>query len=382
MFADLTDYYLRWYHGRPVGITSSRRDELRRLHSCLYACVQHFAGNYESYIDRYMPLSGKEREILEWQSRYPFKAGTWRPDYIVCADGSLRICEITSRFFGHGIFLTWFAEKAADRFMCRFPGKTRESHYGELLQYLLDMVEGKHRIYVFKSADRSSAIKLYKRFFELQGHEVIVLEHYEVESARREWDHGAFLISALNQSDILSYSMDTIKAMADAGMSADFRNILLIHDKRFMRLWFEDEFTGCCLSPEDAEFLRSHAIPTFEGSDEARYNKDAWIVKPWRLGKSEGVYAGLLTPAEEWENLSFEGCIIQPFLDQRRYPVVWEGKAYEDYLCGMMLCVDDRYFDSGMFRASSLPVTNIGDDRKACAIHTDDPEILLQCDVL
>jgi len=94
------------------------------------------------------------------------------------------------------------------------------------------------------------------------------------------------------------------------------------------------------------------------------------------------VYAGLLTPAEEWENLSFEGCIIQPFLDQRRYPVVWEGKAYEDYLCGMMLCVDDRYFDSGMFRASSLPVTNIGDDRKACAIHTDDPEILLQCDVL
>jgi hypothetical protein len=48
----------------------------------------------------------------------------------------------------------------------------------------------------------------------------------------------------------------------------------------------------------------------------------------------------------------------------------------------MMLCVDDRYFDSGMFRCSSLPVTNVGDNRKACSLHTDDPELLRYCDLL
>lgn len=335
-------------------------------------------------------MSDKELSLLEYQSKYPFRAGTWRPDYIICRDGTLKICEITSRFFGHGIFLSWFAERAADRFMERFPDKKRETHYDELLEYLLKMVEGHRRIVVLKSADRTSAIKLYKRFFELNGHEVSVIESYETEARRREWEQGAFVISALNQADILSYSMDTLRAMADAGISADFRNTFLIHDKRFMQLWFEDSFTGACLDADETAFLRSHAIPTFDCSapgnadimEDARRHKDKYIVKPYRLGKSEGVHAGVLTSEDEWNALDLEGSILQPFLEQKTYPVDWEGHRYDDYLCGMMLCVDDRYFDSGMFRASSLPVTNVGDDRKACAIHTGDPEILSQCDVL
>ena len=43
MFADLADYYLRWYHDRPVGITPARRDELRRLQAVLYRCAEHLA---------------------------------------------------------------------------------------------------------------------------------------------------------------------------------------------------------------------------------------------------------------------------------------------------------------------------------------------------
>ena len=157
-----------------------------------------------------------------------------------------------------------------------------------------------------------------------------------------------------------------------------------------MQLWFEDSFTGACLDADETAFLRSHAIPTFDCSapgnadimEDARRHKDKYIVKPYRLGKSEGVHAGVLTSEDEWNALDLEGSILQPFLEQKTYPVDWEGHCYDDYLCGMMLCVDDRYFDSGMFRASSLPVTNVGDDRKACAIHTGDPEILSQCDVL
>ena len=46
MFDDLASYYLRWYHDRPVGITSQRRDELRRLHGILYRCAEYFALHY------------------------------------------------------------------------------------------------------------------------------------------------------------------------------------------------------------------------------------------------------------------------------------------------------------------------------------------------
>jgi hypothetical protein len=37
--------------------------------------------------------------------------------------------------------------------------------------------------------------------------------------------------------------------------------------------------------------------------------------------------------------------------------------------------MDDRYFDSGVFRTSSAPVTNKVDDRKMCVIHSDDERL-------
>ena len=74
--------------------------------------------------------------------------------------------------------------------------------------------------------------------------------------------------------------------------------------------------------------------------------------------------------------------VAQPFLPQRTFPTVWEGTPFDDYACGMMLCVDDKYFDSGYFRCSSISVTNQGDDRKAAVIHTDDPGLLELCDLL
>ncbi|MBR1927503.1 MAG: hypothetical protein IJ840_07130 [Bacteroidales bacterium] len=391
MIRDLSEYYLRWYHQRPVAITSSRREELERLHKVLYKCSEHLALNHGEYTGKWIPLGEKELEILDYQDQFPFMAGTWRPDYIIGEEGSLRICEITSRFFAHGIFMSRFAEEAADRFMARFPGIRRESRYPALMEYMASIAEGRKDIFVFKSSDKTNEIRLYKEFYENLGHRMTILEADEVEDRRRDWAaEGTFLISALNQRDILSFGMDTIRAMADKGMYSDFRNIFLLHDKRFMRLWFEDSFTDNCLTTEETAFLRSHAIPTWDCEDpqaaaileDARSRKDSYILKPYRLGKSEGIKVGPLSSEEEWRSVRPEGMVIQPFIRQRTYRTEWEGNTYEDYLCGMMLCVNDRYFGSGMFRASSLPVTNVGDDRKACPLLTDDLEILEYCDVL
>ena len=395
MIPALASYYHRWYHSRPVGITTARRKELERLHSILYKTAEYLSLNYRDFVDRYMPLGERDMEILELQEAYPFRAGTWRPDYIITEEGALKICEITSRFFAHGIFSNWYSEEASRIFMEKhFPGKERKTTYPELLDYMMSILEGRTEIYVLKSADRTSEIRDYEYFYTRHGCKLTVIEYPEVEQRRHEWArHGVFLISALNQKDIRSYSLDTIRAMMDCGMYSDFRNIFLIHDKRFMSLWFNDSFTSRFLSPDDTAFLRSHSIPTFSIlssrscsllSGELLEQKDEYILKPYALGKSEGVHAGVLTSEEEWKKLLEhpEGMIVQPFLKQRTYRCEWEGEVYDDYLCGMMLCVNERYFGSGMFRASSLPVTNIGDDRKACCIHTDDPEILALCDVL
>ena len=386
MYKDLYNYYHRWYHGRPVAITTARREELRRLHRVLYRCAEHFVHNYRRWVPGVLSLGERELQILEWQEAVPFRAGTWRPDYLIDTDNNLRLCEITSRFFGHGIFMGWFAEKAAEQFLQGFPEEPYLTRYPSLLAYMQGLAAGKKKVYSLKSADPTTEIRLYRRFYKEMGLEFEAIEAPHVEARRKDWSQpGNLVVSALNQKDLLSFSDDTIHALIDAGMVSDLRNVFLLHDKRFMALWFREDFTGACLSPEDTAFLRAHAIPTFlELPADIDKNKDGYILKPWRLGKSEGLCPGPLLSEDEWLRRleKADGMVVQPFLSQRRFPTVWEGQAFEDYACGMMLCVDHLFFDSGMFRFSSLPVTNVGDDRKGFCINTDNPDILSVSDIL
>ena len=372
------DYFLRWYHSKPLVITGQRREELTQLHRVLYKACEYLAINYREFTDPYLRLSPKEMEILDYQSTKPFRAGAWRPDWIVSSQGDILICEITSRFFGHGLFMSYYAECDAARY------GQGASRYEEVIAHILELPGDKDEIFVLKSADKTSAIAMYKPLYERFGKKVMILEADEVEANRSAWE-GKCILSALNQHDLMSFSMDTLKALVDSGMINDLRTILLLHDKRFMRLWFEDSFTERFLSPEEADFLRSHAIMTYLSSDteafaDARANKDKYILKPYMLGKSEDVYAGCMTSEKEWKEIwekkDMSGFILQPFVEQRTFPQDWEGQHFDEYICGMMLCIDDRYYDSGMVRASSAPVTNKVDDRKMSVVHSSDMSMI------
>ena len=403
LFADKTDYYHHWYHAKPMLITSERRDELRRMQALLYKCIVYMAEHYREWVPQCMPLDEKVMEILDRQSRYPFRAGAYRPDYLISDDGRLLLVEITSRFFGHGIWSNYPSVVKAEQFMTAHPNVSWENRYDELVTYMRDIIPTGKPIYVLKSSDRSPEIHLYKKFYEYYGHEVTVYEADEVGAHIDQWSHDAVVISALNQQDLLSFRMETLQAMIDARMLNDFRTIFLVHDKRFLHLIFVNDFTHQCLTEEETAFLRQHTIPTYlppkgtmdngqltidnsEIWEDALIHKDNYILKPYDLGKSVGLYAGVMTDEETWNKSLIEskkgGFLLQPFVKQCTYPCVWEGKHYDDYVCGLMLCMDNRYFDSGVFRTSSAPVTNKVDDRKMCVIHSDDEELKKYCFVL
>ena len=389
LFADKTDYYHHWYHAKPMLITSERRNELRRMQALLYKCIVYMAEHYREWVPQYMPLDEKVMEILDRQSRYPFRAGAYRPDYLISEDGRLLLVEITSRFFGHGIWANYPSVVKAEQFMAEHPYAFWENRYDELLTYMSDAIPANSPVCVLKSGDRGSESTFYTKFYEYYGHEVTIYEAAEVEAHIDQWSHDAVVFSALNQHDLLSFKMETLQAMIDARMLNDFRTIFLAHDKRFLHLIFVDDFTRQCLTEEETAFLRAHTIPTYlynrnkEIWEDAMQHKDRYILKPYDLGKSVGLYAGVMTDEQTWRNvLGAMGNgqwsmvnVLQPFIQQRTYPCEWEGKHYDEYVCGMMLCMDDRYFDSGVFRTSSAPVTNKVDDRKMCVIHSDNERL-------
>ncbi len=365
-------YYGRWIHDIPLVANPDRAAEMERLAHLLYACACRYVESYRNWLD-ILPYDDLVLETLEYCERYPFRAGTYRPDTVFCTDGAIRVCEITSRFFGNGYFLTYFYDEAA-RHKCDAAGiDDFSSGMEDMLAYFADMASGKKRLVVLKSADRSDSIKLYVPFYEALGLDTVIIESEQVE-ANVDLLEDAFVVSALNQFDLATFSPSTRHLMADVGCRNDFRTIYLLHDKRFFRLFAEDSFTRAFLTEEETTFLRNHVVPTFlpktdpEMFAHAKRNKDAYIMKHRCLGKSEKVVAGVLSTQSEWETLfdpSIVGdMILQPFQDQRTFPTVWEGQHFDDYASGSLLTVDDCYFGPGIVRTSSCPVINKTDDRK------------------
>ena len=374
-------YYGRWIHEAPIVVTPERDAELRKLGELLHRCAQRFAASWRGWL-HVVPHSEAVQETLEYCERYPYAAGTYRPDILMCADGTLRACEITSRFFGNGYFLSYFYD-AAGRIKAHAAGVgSYTSYMDEMLAYFAAMAQGKRRLVVLKSADRSDSIRLYVPFYEELGLMATILEADDIEANLALLKDDALVVSALNQVDLAKLAPETRHLMADVGCRNDFRTIYLLHDKRFFRLFFDDAFTGGCLNAEETAFLRAHVVETYlpqldpEVFAYARTHKDEFIIKNHWLGKSEQVYAGRMCNELTWRSLflpwKVKDMILQPFHEPRSFQVRWEGRACTDFVCGTMLTLDDRYFGPGVIRASNSRVINQGDDRKFSFVITDE----------
>ena len=387
---DRLPYYRSWCHEVPMLVSRRRDEELHEIQRILYKCCAFYAGHYTDYLDR-VPYEEKILEILEECRSAPFQAGTFRPDYLICGDGGIRVCEITSRFFANAYFLSYFTEHAGMVFAEQAGVTDYRSYFEEMLEYFASMLGSRKRLCVLKSADKSDSIRLYVPFYHALGAQTVILEAEEVES-NLELLKDSLVVSALNQKDLQGYSMDTLKRIAAAGTRNDFRTVFLLHDKRFFTLFHEKDFTDRCLSPEEAEFLKAHTVETFVYGERpeiwkaARKDRDGYILKHHWLGKSEKVYAGCLTPPEEWEALFAEGqvkeMILQPFMRQKTFRAECRGEMVEDYIAGTILCVDDRYFGTGLFRTSSRPVINQTDAHKAAQLMSDQSGRFVQPHIL
>jgi len=158
----------------------------------------------------------------------------------------------------------------------------------------------------------------------------------------------------------------------------DFRTIFLIHDKRFFSVLSNSELRKTVLTKDEITLFERYYIPTYSYGEKkelwkkAKKEKDKFILKHRSLGKSEKVYAGIVTEKKVWDALfeadDLKDLILQEWIAQTKIKGTIDDISYEDYITGTLLFFDDNYFGFGDFRTSSFPVTNQGDHRKACSI--------------
>ncbi len=370
-------YYQQWLFDEPFIVPARVDAEFVRLQGLMERLVTRFVTEYPRY-RHLMPVSPRIEQVLEMYRDVPYRPGTYRTDFVFDPEGQARMIEITCRMGLNGIFLSTIMARLTRDFHAKHASDTafvdRDS---PLHAHLYSYLEGTDRVVVATGADKRNESKIFVPILERMGIDVECVPYQEIPNRIASWKNP-LIIYELSFDELLRLPDDVLARLIRMRSINDLRTIFLIHDKRFFSTLCQEELLQDVLETEERAFFQRFLVPTYTATErldlwqDARQNKDAWIIKHRILGKSQEVYAGQVTPQEEWETLldgpSRENLVLQQWIEQRLISGSVGGVEYEDYIVGTLLFFDNHYFGMGDFRTSSHPVTNKTDHRKMSSL--------------
>ncbi len=372
------DYYRQWMFDEPIVVSYSHHEKLQRLQKLMYKAIVFFVENYKTY-RHLQPISEKANQIIDIWSKRPYQVGTYRTDFVYDANQQEKIIEITCRFSLNGVYLSAIINMMAEHYrQTHHPYLVVLDVYSDIYQHLEACHKNVSGIYVLVGDDRRNESKLYTDIYEEMGLRVIPIHFSEIKKNFKKLEQ-AWVVVELSLEEIESLELEVIEELSKLNIINDLRTILLIHDKRFFAVLGNEQFLDAALTKEEQAFFKQFYIPTYRfdtASEEiwtkARQDKDKWILKHRSLGKSQQIYAGVVTEQATWETLFETGAIqemvLQEWIPQQRMQGKVNGKPHSDYVTGTLLFFDDNYFGFGDFRTSSFPVTNKVDHRKMSSL--------------
>lgn len=375
------DYYQQWIFDEPIVISAAHNADFVRLQKIMYKLINEFVIGYKNY-KHLMPVSVEVEKVLDVFNQKEYKIGTYRTDFVYDTNNQVKLIEITCRFALNGVFSSGLMDAVAR-------GTTPKSlqnikikdQYSPIYKHLNEYLKEATSICILKGEDVRNESKLYTDILKRTGLVVNEVLYTEIDHNFDKLEK-AWVVSELSFDEILSFSKDTLMKLISANLINDFRTVFLIHDKRFFSVLGKKQLQNKVLTQEEIFFFEKFYIPTYTANEaediwkKAKENKNEWIIKHRALGKSQKIYAGLVTPIEEWEAI-FESAdlkdfILQKWIPQKTIKGTISGEVFNDFVTGTALFFDDHYFGFGDFRTSSHPVINKVDHRKAAGLILDE----------
>ncbi len=377
-----SDLRYPYYYDEPCVIDVVQFENLKRVQNLLFKSFKYFLPRYEQY-DSIIEYHQKFKEIVANFNLEETRIGFYRPDFVIPEKGKIKICELGCRYYeaywGHGIS-EFIMEK---RNKCSNQGPQSSRIIDKVIDHAFEWWSGlEDSLVVLKGRDREGDIRFYRPFFEEIG---VTLHYVYPDTLMENLDllKGRPVLNAFSQMEIESLTQKEVLAISKSDCLNPLPTVLLLHDKRFLAVLWDDTFRESALGKEDSAFLKDCLIPTYTRKQSkdiwlyAQHHKDEFILKPQLLGKSEGIIPGPLVSDLEWQEAfneeSIETMILQRWINQREFNASIDGKSFKDYGTGMLLCMEDEFYGPGQFRMSSCEVINyIKDDRKMAPWITDD----------
>lgn len=372
-------YFEQWTYRQPMAITLATNETLRFLQKAMYKAIRHFVENYDAY-RHLMPVSEEVSAILALCQGVPYRTGTYRTDFLIDENKHIWLIEITCRFALNGLLRSGFLHFLSDRFLQDKPQVRKVDQYSTFFDELMAYFGEFSHVCLLKD-DRFNEGRYFKPVCENAGYLVHVIEYDDIPKRLDLLDKAA-VIGQLRHDEWCALPTFATERIIHSNLINDLRTVFLVHDKRFFSVLGNDDFLNQAMSKAEAERFRAHLVPTWAWNErrdlweQARQQKDNWIIKPRALGMGIGVKAGCLTDETEWQTIfsqtDAEDLTLQPYIPQTRFHG-WVGEEERhDYVVGTLLFFEDHFFGPGVFRASSFPVTNQGDTRQLAHVVTDD----------
>jgi hypothetical protein len=367
------DYYKQWIFDEPIFISKTHIDELTHLQKIMYQLIYRFVTNYEQY-KSLMPIDANTEKIIRIFNELEYVPGTYRTDFVYDHKLQPKLIEITCRFAFNGLFLSALMNfEAENQRQKLYPTTKSHDVYSRIFNELNKYFSHADKVFILKGGDIRNESKIFEEIIERMNKKVVSM-HYSEITTRQDELEGHTIISELALEEIASLPLSTIAYLSKQTLLNDFRTVFLIHDKRFFSVIGDEQFLRDSLSDSDYDFFMRYYIPSFNYSksckswQDARVNKDKWIIKHSTLGKSQQIYAGIVTSDEEWEQIFAEELnekfVLQEWISPSKMKGTVNGVSHDDYVTGTLLFFNQNFYGFGDFRTSSYPITNKVDHRK------------------
>lgn len=371
------DYYDQWILDELIFFSEKSNADLKKLQKIMFKMIHEFVINYKKY-KNLMPVSNEVEQVLEYFHTKPYEIGTYRTDFVFDDKQQIKLIEISCRIALNGMFLSSVLNKKARNYLkSELSGFDYIDDYSAIYTKFESYLAEVDSITVLVGDDTRNESKIYQPIFERAGYPVKFINYKDIADNLDKID-SSWIISELSFDEILSLDHKVLKELSSLKIINDFRTVFLVHDKRFFDVLGDKTLQAKVLSQDEIDLFERYYIPTFsydKGSPnwiDAKSNKNNWIIKHRALGKSQEVYAGILTSVEEWRSLfkspRVEDLVLQKWIPQKTIKNKLKSLEINDYITGTLLFFDDHYYGFGDFRTSSYPVTNKKDHRKAAGL--------------
>lgn len=372
----------KWYYDNPILIG----EDLSRQFSCIangmHKLVRSIAGDPDRWVDTFGLGPGARRVLNTWDA-VPYDPGTYRTDFVFSASGVIKLIEVTCRFALNG-FPSNALQRSIGQMQLAESGRDVEVHdtFNDFFPFLAKHLNGKRRIVVLTGADQRNESRFLANALAKSGFSFESLALPDIPKSLEKLE-DAFLYSELSLEELASLPDDCLRQLAVLGMLNDPRTMYLVHDKAFFAQICDDKLLLEVLGSEAKEF-QAHVLPCYQYTPksepmwaQARANREGWILKHRRQGKSQGIHAGILTTPAEWEALfdsdDIKDFILQAFEPQRRLEGKQNGTQIAHYVAGTLLLAGESNFGPGEFRTCEHPISNTGKFHKISGLLVDAP---------